>query len=91
MLIRMKKARYAWITACPGIFLAFITMWAGYIQITQIYLPQGRMLLTVLGSVILCLMVVVLVGATKRCLELLRIRTTMADAHGDAVLALVEE
>ena len=30
MIIRMNKAKYAWITAVPGIFMAFITMWAGY-------------------------------------------------------------
>ena len=26
MLIRMGKARYAWITAVPGIFMAFVTL-----------------------------------------------------------------
>jgi carbon starvation protein len=91
MLIRMNKAKYAWVTAFPGIALAGITLWAGYIQITRMYIPQGRILLTVLGITILVLMIVVLVGSVKRWLELLQIRTTLVDAHGDTVLAIVEE
>jgi carbon starvation protein len=66
-------------------------MWAGYIQITQMYIPQGRMLLAVLGTVIMCLMVIVLVGSIKRWFELLRIRTTTVDPYGDTVLVIVEE
>ncbi|MCL2123067.1 MAG: carbon starvation protein A, partial [Desulfovibrionaceae bacterium] len=91
MLIRMNKAKYAWITALPGIFLACITMWAGYIQITTIYIPQGRVLLTSLGCAILCLMVIVFIGAIKRCVDLLQIRTTTVDAYGDTVLVVAEE
>jgi carbon starvation protein len=91
MLIRMNKARYAWITAVPGIFLACITLWAGYIQITSIYIPQGRILLASLGCIILILMVIVLVGAVKRWMELLQIRTTTVDAYGETVLVTVEE
>jgi carbon starvation protein len=91
MIIRMNKARYAWITAVPGIGLACITMWAGYIQITQVYYPQDRILLTILGTVILSLMAVVLVGAIKRWFELLQIRTTTVDVYGDTVLAVAEE
>jgi carbon starvation protein len=91
MLIRMNKAKYAWITAVPGLCLAFITIWAGSIQITKMYIPQGRMLLATLGTIILCLMVVVLVGAIKRWYELLQIRTTTVDPYGETVRAVVEE
>ena len=91
MLIRMNKAKYAWITAVPGLCLACITIWAGYIQITRMYIPQGRILLASVGIIILCLMVVVLVGAIKRWYELLRIRTTTVDPYGETVLVVVEE
>ena len=91
MIIRMNKTKYAWITAIPGIFLACITMWAGYLQITGVYLPQKKMLLATLGIIILCLMVIVCVGAIKRWIELLQIRTTTLDAHGDTVLVVAEE
>ena len=91
MIIRMNKAKYAWITAIPGLCLACITLWAGYIQITQMYIPQGKMLLATVGIIILCLMVVVLVGAIKRWYELLQIRTTTIDSYGETVLVVVEE
>jgi carbon starvation protein len=91
MLIRMNKAKYAWITAVPGLCLACITIWAGYIQITKMYIPQGRILLATLGAIILCLMVIVVVGAIKRWYELLQIRTTTVDPYGETVLVVVEE
>ena len=91
MLIRMNKAKYAWITAVPGIGLACITMWAGYIQITQMYIPQGKILLAILGIFILCLMVIVFIGAIKRWCDLLQIRATTVDAYGDTVLAVADE
>ena len=91
MLIRMNKAKYAWITAVPGICLACITMWAGFIQITSMYIPQGRILLATLGCIILGLMVIVLIGSIKRWIELLQIRTTTVDAYGETVLVAVEE
>jgi carbon starvation protein len=87
----MNKAKYAWVTAVPGICLACITMWAGYIQITTMYIPQGRILLASLGCLVLGLMIIVLVGSIKRWFELLQIRTTTVDAYGDTVLVVAEE
>jgi carbon starvation protein len=40
MLIRLGKARYAWITAIPGLFMIPVTISAGYLNITQNYLPK---------------------------------------------------
>lgn len=40
MLIRLGKAQYAWITAIPGFFMIPVTMSAGYLNITQNYLPK---------------------------------------------------
>ena len=91
MLIRMNRAKYAWITAVPGILLVWITMWAGYIQITGMYLPMGRILLASLGIIILLLMVIVVVGAVKRCFELFRFPAATVDKHGETVRVLAEE
>jgi len=91
MLIRMNKAKYAWITAVPGVFLAAVTMWAGYIQITQTYIPSGRMLLAGMGIAILALIVIVFIGAIIRWRELLQIHTTTSDAYGETVLVAAEE
>ena len=39
MIIRMGKARYAPLTAIPGLAMVVITGWAGYLQIVDTYLP----------------------------------------------------
>jgi len=91
MIIRMGKARYAWVTAVPGVILACITLWAGYIQITQTYLPDGKYLFAGLGVTVITLNVVIFIGAFIRWGQLLRIKTTVTDAHGDQVRVIVEE
>ncbi len=91
MIIRMNKARYAWVTAVPGLFLVCITMWAGYIQIFQTYLPNGQYLLGVLGIIVMLLMVVIFIGAFLRWKRLLSIKTLKTDQYGDEVLDIVEE
>lgn len=91
MLIRMDKAKYSLCTAIPGLFMAYITMWAGYLQIFDNYLPAGKYLLATLGIIIMCLMVIVFIGAFKRWYELLNIKTRLVDAHGETVRALVQE
>ena len=91
MLIRMNKAKYMWCTAVPGIFLAGMTMWAGYLQITGNYIPNKKYLLAGLGIVIMTLMVIVFIGAFKRWAELLKIKTTTLDGYGDTVLVAAEE
>ena len=91
MLIRMNKAKYAWLTAVPGIILGFITMYAGYLNIFNNYLPKGLYLLTTMGIIIMCLMVVVFIGAFMRWNELLAIKTTQPDEYGETVVALAEE
>ena len=91
MLIRMNKAKYMWCTAVPGLFLAGMTMWAGYLQITGNYIPNKKYLLAGLGIVIMTLMVIVFIGAFKRWIELLKIKTTTLDDYGDTVLVAAEE
>lgn len=91
MIIRMNKARYAWITAVPGILMAGISLIAGYYNIVDNFLPKGKYLLTVLSLVIMVLMGIVSIQAGRRWLELLKIGSTTTDAYGDTVLATVEE
>ena len=90
MIIRMNKAKYAWITAVPGIFMAFITMWAGYENVMN-FLPKKLYLLATMAIIIMLLMVIVFVGAFKRWAELLKIKTTVWDEAGDKVLEVVPE
>ncbi|MCX5889108.1 MAG: carbon starvation protein A [Deltaproteobacteria bacterium] len=90
MIIRMNKAKYAWITAVPGVFMAFITMWAGYENVMN-FLPKKLYLLATMAIIIMLLMVVVFVGAFKRWAELLQIKTTIWDEAGDKVLEVVPE
>jgi carbon starvation protein len=90
MLIRMGKARYSWITAVPGIIMAFITMYAGYLNITLNFYPKGLMLLVTLSVIIMILMVVVFVSAFKRWYELLQIKERINDVWGEPVLVPIE-
>jgi carbon starvation protein len=91
MIIRMNKAKYAWMTAVPGLFMVVITMWAGYENIVGNYLPKGMYLLAVLAIVVMVLMVIVIVNALRKWSELLQIRQPVVDSYGDQVLEIVPE
>ncbi len=88
MLIRMGKARYMWVTAVPGLVLAGITMYAGYLQITRVYLAPGKenYLLTALACIVLSMIIIVLVACLKRWVELLQIKERVTDIWGDSVI-----
>ena len=91
MLIRLGKAKYAWVTAVPGIFMIPVTMTAGYLNITKNYLPKGLTLLAVMSVILMILMAIVFVSAFLKWYELLRVKEPVADKYGDMVLELVEE
>jgi carbon starvation protein len=91
MIIRMNKAKYAWITAVPGIAMAFVTLFAGYKLLINNYLPNNNYLLAALSVVIMILMVIVFVGAFQRWAELLKIKAPVWDDAGDQVLEVVPE
>ncbi len=91
MLLRMGKLKYCWITAVPGIIMAFTTLYAGYLNITTNYLPKGNYLLAVLSVIIMILVMIVFVAAVSRWYDLLQIRQPVVDRHGDLVLQEVEE
>ena len=91
MIIRMGKARYAWMTAVPGLAMVVITVWAGYLQIVNNYLPKGLYLLATLAVVVLVLIAIVIVGTLRRWMSLLRIKATIPDTYGEPVLEVVPE
>ncbi|MBZ2172574.1 carbon starvation protein A [Nitratidesulfovibrio sp. SRB-5] len=91
MIIRMNKAKYAWMTAIPGLSMVVITFWAGYLNVMNNYLPKGLYLLSSLAIIVMCLMAVVIVGTVKRWMQLLAIQKTVTDEDGEEVLQVVTE
>jgi carbon starvation protein len=91
MLIRLGKAKYAWVTAVPGVFMIPITMSAGYLNVTKNFLPKGLYLLVGLSVVLMLLMAVVFVAAFLRWLKLLKIDERVEDDYGDMVVEEVVE
>jgi carbon starvation protein len=91
MIMRMNKVKYAWMTAVPGIIMAFITIYAGYLTIVGNFLPKKLYLLTILAIIVIVLMIIVFVGAIKKWFELLQVKTTMVDDYGEKVLEIVPE
>lgn len=91
MVIRMNKARYAWVTAVPGVFMAGITFWAGYLNIFNNYLPAKNYLLASLTVIVMVLMTIVFYRAVRRWIELLRIVQRVKDNWGETVLEVVPE
>jgi carbon starvation protein len=87
----MGKLKYAWISAVPGIIMAFTTIYAGYLNITTNYLPKGNYLLAVLSVIIMTLVTIVFIMAIKSWYDLLQIRKPVVDRYGDLVLREVEE
>ena len=91
MLIRLGKARYAWVTAGPGLLVYPIVMWAGYLNITGNYLPKELYLLTGMSILLMFLITIVFIAAFVRWYSLLKIEGTVIDPHGDEVLALATD
>jgi carbon starvation protein len=74
MLIRLGRAKYAWTTAIPGILMAFVTLYAGYLNIVDNYLPKKLYLLIVLSIMVMALVLIVLVATIRRWVELLNLK-----------------
>lgn len=90
MLIRLNRGKYALCSAIPGVFMAIITFWAGYIQVTSIYMPKGQYLLATLAVVAMALMLIVFIGAFRKWYQLLKINKSEIDFYGESVKELVE-
>ena len=91
MIIRMGKARYAWITGVPAMVVAFITLYAGYLTVAGNFLPKGLYMLAGLSVVIMLLATAVIGSAVARWAGLLKIKSLVRDKHGDMVLVPVKE
>jgi carbon starvation protein len=90
MLIRLGKAKYAWVTAGPALFVLPIVMWAGYLNVTTNFMPKELYLLATMSVLLMVLMTIVFVAAFCRWSALLKIEGTVTDSYGDKVLALAD-
>jgi len=91
MLIRLGKARYAWVTAVPGLFMIPVVLSAGFANIRDNYLPKHLYLLVVLSVVLMILTGIIFAEAFGRWYEMLGIRRKVKDRYGDLVLREVAE
>ena len=72
MLIRTGKKRYAWVTGVPGVCMAFITMYSGYLNVVDNFLPKKLYLLVGFSIAVMVLMVILFVATFRRWIELLQ-------------------
>jgi carbon starvation protein len=72
MLIRTGKKKYAAVTAVPGVCMAFITMYAGYLNVVDNFLPKKLYLLVGFSIAVMTLMVVLFLATFRRWVELLQ-------------------
>jgi carbon starvation protein len=91
MLIRMGKARYAWVSAVPGILMIPVTMTAGYLNITTNYWPKHDWLKAGLSITLMILMALVFCSAFVKWFKLLGVKQMVTDKYGEPVLVEVEE
>lgn len=89
MLIRLNRGKYALCTAIPGVFMAIITFWAGYLQVMDIYLPNNQRLLAALAVLAMALMFVVFIAAFRKWFQLLKIPADKLDGYGETVKNLL--
>lgn len=91
MIIRMGKAKYAFMTAGPGIVMATITLWAGYLNVVDNFIPKKLYLLASLSLIIMALAAIVITSSFLRWRELMKIKEPMRDKYGELTLVSVEE
>lgn len=72
MILRMGKAKYAWVTAVPGLLMVPVTMSAGYLNIVSNFLPKGLYLLVVMSIILMVLMTIVFIAAFRKWYQLLQ-------------------
>ncbi len=90
MLLRMDRGKYALCAAVPGVMMALVTFWAGYLQVANIYLPAGDYLLASLAIIAMALMLIVFISAFRKWYELSKKVPTEVDFYGEKVKELVE-
>ena len=70
VIIGMGKIRYAWVTAVPGILMVPVTMSAGYLNVTENFLPKGLYLLAGMSIILMVLMTIVFILAFRKWYQL---------------------
>lgn len=88
VLFRMGRARYAWITIVPMIFLAAVTFTADYLNIFTIYLPKKDYLLVTVSVAMFILISVVLIDSVIHWFKLAK--TVPADNSNDKDIEATE-
>ena len=91
VLLRMNKAKYAFMTGIPGIFMTFITFWAGIWLILYQYIPNGKYLLVFLRMLVMVMMLFVIFGTLRRWRVLLKENTVTKDSYGDEFKEIIPE
>jgi carbon starvation protein len=93
-LINMGRAKYAWLTAVPMLFVGVTTLTAGVLSIKNIFWPltkvPGKMVTGYLDSILMAMfvagVVLVLISATRRCLMTLQGAPIPKQAFGPPVV-----
>lgn len=91
VLLRMNKAKYAFMTGIPGLFMTFITFWAGIWLILYQYIPNGKYLLVFLSLLVMVMMLFVILGTLRRWRVLLKENTVTKDSYGDEFKEIIPE
>lgn len=91
VLLRMNKAKYAFMTGIPGIFMTFITFWAGIWLILYQYIPNGKYLLVFLSLLVMVMMLFVIFGTLRRWRVLLKENAVTKDSYGDEFKEIIPE
>lgn len=70
VICSMGKARYVWVTVIPWAFLTVVIFWADFLNMFNIYLPKGEILLFSVSAIMAILVIIVSVASIKKCLYL---------------------
>ena len=70
VICAMGKARFAWVTVIPWVFLTVVIFWADYLNMFNIYLPKQEWLLFTVSAIMALLVIIVSISSIRRCLYL---------------------
>ena len=70
VICSMGKARFAWVTVIPWVFLTVVIFWADYLNMFNIYLPKQEWLLFIVSAIMALLVIIVSISSIRRCLYL---------------------
>ncbi len=70
--------------------MGIITFWAGYLQIQDIYIPNGQFPLASLAAIAMFQITIVFVGTFVRWAKLIKIKSLEKDLNGEEGKELVD-